>query len=366
VDQLWSTLAGIAAVHEDLTELNTLRMMETAFRGAEELIAGRTAVLAAAPPVDDLARIAARAQVKRFEDASREWQGGLGGQMADAKSDVLARLRDHARHLDEAYQNELRAKIASDAIPAIEARFITDLIALQQGAVADVREEIRLIVEGTLTAIPGADAVATELAAGLPDPRRAPTDYLRQRPPPVRDARQKLGDLGVWFSGSNMAKMVLHAVKAIGLFDGIPLLDDLVSSTTSDTTIEEIAMVGGAAWMGLNRRVGNRVADVAGLKTWVTQSINDTKTEVAADVDTLFRRAQTALTAGLKEAFDNAIVVAKQDHKELDDARRAADNAQLAITKARGQLDALKTQWETRRRALQPGGGAAADPGGVR
>lgn len=347
MDQLWTQLFRISAMHHQLDELNTLREIASAIADAEAILADRKRTLEAAPEDDDQLA-AVTSQIAELTEANSAWRMHLSRQIDMARDEVRTRLRRRVNQLRDRYDAKLQEKIKPSMIPEIEAAIVADLGELQDEIDGAVREHVTEIARHLLAGIVGGDGAVDALADQLPARGEAAAEFLRERTGPPQDSSAMMMGLTTAMMGTNMARMLITPALAAAL--NVAATGFIVVGAGAVA-----ALPVGVVWWRLQKKFRERASDVVSLRGWIIECLSSANGEIALDLDRVFRQASYALQDTIASAMADALQTATEARKDLGRARDRAAADLLRLNKVKTQLDPLKEASRVRRQALLAG-----------
>lgn len=356
IDELWTQLFRISAMHHQLGELNTLREIASAIADAEAILADRKRTLEAAPEDDDQLAEVTR-QIAELTEANSAWRMHLSKQIDMGRDEVRTRLRRRVNQLRDRYDAKMQEKIKPDRIPEIEAALVSDLCELQDEIDGAVREQITEIARHLLGGIAGGDGAVDGLADQLPAPGETAAEFLRERTGPPPDPSAKMMGLTMGMMGTNVARMFITPGLAAVL--GVAATQLVVVGVGAAA-----ALPVGVVWWRLQKKFRERASDVASLRGWIIECLGSASSEISLDLDRIFRQASYSLQETVASAMADALQAATEARKDLGRARDRAAADLLRLNKVKTQLDPLKEASRMRRQALLAGPTSGAGSNG--
>lgn len=352
MDQLWTQLFRISAMHHQLDELNTLREIASAIADAETILADRKRTLEGAPQDDDQLA-AVTSQIAELTEANSAWRMHLSRQIDTARDEVRTRLRRRVNQLRDRYDAKMREKIKPNMIPEIEAAVVADLCELQDEIDGAVREHVTEIARYLLAGIAGGDGAVDALADQLPARGETAAEFLRERTGPPQDPSATMMGLTTAMMGTNMARMLITPALAAAL--NVAVTGFMVVGVGAVA-----ALPVGVVWWRLQKKFRERASDVVSLRGWIIECLSSANGEIAVDLDRVFRQASYSLQDTIASAMADALQTATEARKDLGRARDRAAADLLRLNKVKTQLDPLKEASRIRRQALLAGPASGA------
>jgi hypothetical protein len=347
IDELWTQLFRISAMHHQLDELNTLREIASAIADAEAILADRKRTLEEAPDDDDQLAAVTR-QIAELTEANSAWRMHLSKQIDVARDEVRTRLRRRLNHLRDRYDAKMQEKIKPNMIPEIEAAIVSDLCELQDEIDGAVREHITEIAGYLLAGIAGGDGAVVALADQLPARGETAAEFLRDRTGPPQDPSATMMGLTTSMMGTNTARMLITPTLAAALH--------VAATGFIAVGVGAVAALPvGVLWWRLQKKFRERASDVASLRGWIIECLSSANGEISLDLDRIFRQASYSLQETIASAMADALQTATEARKDLGRARDRAAADLLRLNKVKTQLDPLKEASRMRRQALLAG-----------
>jgi GTP-binding protein EngB required for normal cell division len=344
IDELWTQLFRISAMHHQLDELNTLREIASAIADAEAILTDRKRTLEAAPEDDDQLAAVTR-QIGELTEANAAWRMHLSRQIDMARDEVRKRLRRRVNQLRDRYDAKMQEKIKPNMIPEIEAAIVSDLCELQDEIDGAVREHITEIAGYLLAGIAGGDGAVAALADQLPERGETAAEFLRERTGPPQDPSAIMMGLTTAMMGTNTARMLITPTLAAALH--------VAASGVIAVGVGAVAALPvGVVWWRLQKKFRERASDVASLRGWIIECLSSANGEISLDLDRIFRQASYSLQETIASAMADALQTATESRKDLGRARDRAAADLLRLNKVKTQLDPLKEASRMRRAAL--------------
>lgn len=347
IDELWTQLLRISAMHRELDELNTLRAIASAIDDAEIILADRKQTLESAPE-DDEQLAAVTRQITLLTEANSAWRMELARAIDTARDESRTRLRRRLNQLRDRYDARMQEKIKPAMIPEIETTIVADLCALQEEIDGAVREHIEEITRHLLAGITGGDDAAATVVTQLPARGETAAEFLRERTGPPQDPSATMMGLTTAMMGTNTARMLLT-----------PSLAAALSVSAGGILAVGVGAVAalpvGVVWWRLQKKFRERASDVIGLRGWINECLNSANGEISLDLDRIFRQASYTLQETIATAMADALQTATDARKDLGRARDRAAADLLRLNKVRTQLDPLREASRVRRKALLAG-----------
>lgn len=347
IDELWTQLFRISSMHHQLDELNTLREIASAIADAEAILADRKRTLEAAPDDDDQLAEVTR-HIAELTEANSAWRMHLSKQIDMARDEVRTRLRRRVNQLRDRYDAKMQEKIKPDMIPEIEAAIVSDLCELQDEIDGAVREHITEIARYLLAGIAGGDGAIDALTDQLPTRGETAAEFLRERTGPPQDPSATMMGLTTAMMGTNMARMLFTPALAAALV--VPATGIIAVGVGAAA-----ALPVGVVWWRLQKKFRDRASDVINLRGWIIECLSSANSEIAIDLDRVFRQASYSLQETIASAMADALQTATEARKDLGRARDRAAADLIRLNKVKTQLDPLKEASRIRREALLAG-----------
>jgi Dynamin family len=356
IDELWTQLFRISAMHHQLDELNTLREIASAIADAEAILADRKRTLEGAPGDDDQLAAVTR-QIAELTEANSAWRMHLSKQIDMGRDEVRTRLRRRVSQLRDRYDAKMQEKIKPNMIPEIEAAIVSDLCELQDEIDGAVREHITEIAGYLLAGIAGGDGAVDALADQLPARGETAAEFLRQRTGPPQDPSAAMMGMTTAMMGTNMARMLITPALAVAF--------NVAATGFMAMGVGAVAALPvGVVWWRLQKKFRERASDVASLRGWITECLSSANGEISLDLDRIFRQASYSLQETIASAMADALQTATEARKDLGRARDRAAADLLRLNKVKTQLDPLKEASRMRREALLAGPTSGAGSNG--
>lgn len=341
VPALREQLNHIATGHTVYSQLNTMRAMKEALTLAHQELNRRRKAVEDPNVGDELARLTE--QLKRLDGSNTAWRRTLMRKLQDANYAVRKEHKRRIAELRTEYQRRLLS-LPKDQIRRVETDLVNDLCQLQAKADAHLRSEVaaiaRLLWQDILTGEDGifdGDSAIAELADRLPAPDESPADYIAQRAGRFTDVSETLTGLQGGYLGTMMFQNLAHAVGTAGLAGVVG-----VSAISAPVTLG-LALPFGVGWYLLNKRVRDRNAELAGLRSWVSGAIHDTEVEIITEIDRGFTQATRLLEDGVEAAVADA---RKDAQSAMSELKKTAGDSQAEIKRIERLSKELPTkQW---------------------
>ncbi|MGW5153547.1 dynamin family protein [Rhodococcus koreensis] len=343
IDEIWAQLDDIARAHTHLMQLNELRTIKSAQRDAYAFLYEKLQALEAmSDPNQDDELTALHEQSTALSELNTQWRKNLDWEVRKAKTAVNNQLNLRVTQLRGDYQSKLATARKPLQVAEIESEVVTDLCALQLRSDTDLRQHAAEIARRMLSGVPGAEAAVTVLDAQLPAPEDALSTYLIERPPIPSNPAETLMGVQTSFTGWNMARNLVPLVLGgVGLV--VPGGQAVVAALTLPV---------GAVWYRWHKKTRELAGEVAGVRTWIMESIGQARTFIHDDIDLAFTNASRVLQDTIEESLTDA-------QKQIDAAKQIRTRGrvdreaeQTRITNLRGQLIQLGLECDKKRKAL--------------
>jgi signal recognition particle receptor subunit beta len=342
--------SGVPAVRERLNQiaarqavygqLNAMRAMKEAITLAHHDLHRRKQAIDHPAAKDELDRLAD--QLTQLRESTTTWRRTLSKRLEDAQDDARDAHKRRIKAIRADYEQRL-ARREKTQIQGLETDLVGALCQAQTDANADLRDAVAEIARDLWRRIFDSDPDIADLADGLPTPSESPADYIAARTKAARDAADALAGVQQGYIGTMMWQNLTRAIEATGL---------IAAHAASAVASMGAAAPFGVAWFLLQKRLGDRRADLAGLSSWATAAINEANSEISGEIDRGFRKASWLLQEAVEEAITNAIEVTQNAKKAQADAIRDLSAEIQHIDKLREELAAPTKQWNLLHDAL--------------
>ena len=340
VQALRRRLDQIAARQALYVQLNAMRAMKDAITLAHQEFNLRKRAVgdpAAKDKLDELAK-----QHTRLREGNAKWRKTLMRELEDAQDVAREQHKHRVKTLRDNYQPRLISP-NKDQIRSIETDLVNDLCGLQADAHADLRGAVAEIARTLWRDIFDSEPSVAELADKLPAPDESPADYIAERSDRSQQVSNVLAATQQSYLGSMMFGNLSHIALTLVLGAAAAASAPLTAATSG------LGLAFGIPWYLLNKRVSNRAADRAGLKSWASTAISDTNVEIVTEIGRGFRKASRLLEDAVEQAIAGAIEATQSARNELsaaisDTKTRADQLDQLSLELPTAQLNNLRDE----------------------
>jgi signal recognition particle receptor subunit beta len=326
-------LNQIAARQAVYSQLNAMRALKEAITLAHHDLHRRKQAIDHPAAKDELERLTDR--LTQLRESVTTWRRGLSNQLEDAQDGVRDAHKRRIKAIRADYQHRL-ARREKAQIQDLETDLVAALCQAQTDANADLRRAVAEIARDLWRQIFHRDPDIADLADRLPSPGESPADYIVARTKATRDAADALAGVQQGYIGTMMWQNLTRAVGTTGLISAY---------TSSAVATMGAAVPFGVAWYMLQKRLGDRRADLAGLGSWATAAINEASSEIGSEIDRGFRKASRLLQEAVEEAITDAIEATQNAKRVQADAIRDLTAEIQHIDRLREELAAPTKQW---------------------
>ncbi|WP_197515212.1 GTPase [Mycobacterium sp. 1245805.9] len=333
-------LNQIAARQAVYSQLNAMRAMKEAITLAHHDLHRRKQAIDQPAAKDELDRLTD--QLTQLRESTTTWRRTLSKRLEDAQDDARDAHKRRIKAIRADYEQRL-ARREKAQIQDLETDLVSALCQAQTDANADLRGAVAEIARDLWRRIFDSDPDIADLADRLPTPSESPADYIAARTKATRDAADTLAGVQQGYIGTMMWQNLTRAVEATGL---------IAANAASAVASMGAAAPFGVAWFLLQKRLGDRRADLAGLSSWATAAINEASAEISGEIDRGFRKASWLLQEAVEEAITDAIEATQSAKRAQADAIRDLNAEIQQIDKLREELAAPTKQWNLLHDAL--------------